>query len=145
MLKKDITFIDFEGNEVTETHYFNISKTEIVELELEFEEGLEAGLKALIAEKDNLEILRRFKKIIIGSYGRREGNSFLKDEEAGRLFAGSLAFDELMMSFFTDAENAAEFIRGILPRDLERKMTKDQPKEQLAPPAPPAPVVENEV
>ena len=144
MLKKDITFTDFDGNEVTETHYFNLTRTELIEMELEFEGGLEQGLRDLIASEDNALIFRKFKEVIIGSHGKREGNSFLKDEHQTKLFAGSPAFDELIVSFFTDVENAAEFIRGILPRDLEREV-KDQgflnaPESTmpLTPPAPPA-------
>ena len=125
MLKKDITFTDFDGNEQTETHYFNLSKTELIELKMEFEGGLEDQIKQMIAEEDNLKLFRKFKEIIIASYGRREGNSFIKDEEEGKLFAGSIACDEFIYSFFTDVENAAEFIRGIVPRELSRELPED--------------------
>ena len=141
MLKKDITFTDFDGNEQTETHYFNLSKTELIELKMEFEGGLEDQIKQMIAEEDNLKLFRKFKEIIIASYGRREGNSFIKDEEEGKIFAGSLACDELIYGFFTDAENAADFIRGIVPREVSRDLPdnlEDAVDVQLPPPPPSA-------
>lgn len=135
MLKKDITFRDFDGNTVTETHYFNMTKTEIIELELGFDNGLEAGIKKIMDSKDNLELFRIFKRIVINSYGRRVENSFIKDEEAGKMFAGSLAFDELMVGFFTNSENAADFIRGILPPDLLQQVPEPSGTPPMAPPS----------
>ena len=38
MLKKDITFTDFDGEVKTQTHYFNLTKAECVELQMSVEE-----------------------------------------------------------------------------------------------------------
>lgn len=41
MLKKTISYTDYDGNERTEDFYFNLSKAEIIEMEL----GTAGGMK----------------------------------------------------------------------------------------------------
>lgn len=136
MLKKAITFKDFDGNEVTEEFYFNISKSELVELELSNEGGLEAYLKRIIASNDGKTIVQEFKKLILMSYGVKseDGKSFIKTDKVREDFQQTLAFDSLFFELSTDSDAATEFVKGIIPQDMAdevARMSKQQNDNQV--------------
>ena len=69
MHKETITYVDFNGTERTEDHYFNLSKTEITELEVSMPGGLAEYLMGIVNAKNVPEIMASFKKIILSAYG----------------------------------------------------------------------------
>lgn len=136
MLKRDITYTDFNGNEVTDTHYFNLSKTELVELEVSYEGGLSAAIQRIIDSKDIKALIKEFQKIILTSYGVRseDGKRFIKNDQLREEFTQTAAYDALFMELATDENAAANFIKGVVPVDLEPAKTENVP----LPPVPPS-------
>jgi hypothetical protein len=133
MLKRAITYEDFNGETVTEEFYFNITKSELVELEVGHGEGgIEAFIKRIVKAQDNKELIAEFKRIILLSYGVKsaDGRRFMKSDELRTEFEQTAAFDALFIELATSDDAAAKFIQGILPRD----MTPDQDKPILPPP-----------
>jgi hypothetical protein len=126
MLKKEITYEDFNGDTVTETFYFNIGKTELMELEVERKEGMEAWLKTIAEADDRKTMLAEFKRIILLAYGQKspDGKRFIKTPELREEFSQTAAFEALFMSMITDEGVASSFIIGALPRDLGREAEK---------------------
>lgn len=141
MLKREISYEDFDGNRMTDIFYFNLSKTEIVELEVGYEGGLEAAIRRIMAAQDNKALLAEFKRIILASYGIRseDGKRFIKTEDLRTEFSQTAAFDALFMELATDDDAAATFIKGILPADLSLEVEKAQTMVvvPLDPPPPP--------
>lgn len=142
MLKREITYEDFNGDTVTEVFYFNISKPELVELEVEYERGFSGMIEKIIEEKNSKELVKRFKEIVLMAYGKKsdDGKRFIKSEELREEFSQTAAYSELFMELATNDEAAATFLRGILPRDVAEAVDKaaDQDKPTL-PPSPPKP------
>ncbi len=126
MLKRDITYLDFNDEEVTDTFYFNITKSEIVELEVEHKEGLDATIKKIIETKDNKSLIAEFKRIILLSYGEKsaDGKRFDKTDEMRKGFSQTAAYDALFMELATQDEAAATFIKGVLPNDMSVELDK---------------------
>lgn len=126
MLKKTITYKDFNDEEVSEDFFFHLSKAEIVELEMSEEGGLSEALKKIIASKDGKEIIARFKDIILGSYGKRspDGKRFVKNQQIREEFESSEAYSVLFMELVTNAEKAAEFVNGIIPKGMAEEAAK---------------------
>lgn len=122
MLKKTITYETFDGKEMTEDFYFNLTKTEIMEMEMSESGGLSETLKKIVAEDDKAKIIAMFKDIILKAYGEKspDGKRFIKSEEQSKAFSQTGAYDELFMSLTTDAEAASAFINGLLPKDLNK-------------------------
>lgn len=120
MLVKEITFKDYDGNERTETHYFNMEKNELIELEISSVGGLEESVKRIVQARRGKEIMDTFKNIILKSYGEKDldGVHFNKSEEISNRFYNSKAYDVLFMELVTDDQAAANFINGILPDDV---------------------------
>ena len=126
MLKKTITYKDFNDEEVSEDFFFHLSKAEIVELEMSEEGGLSEALKKIIASNDGKEIIARFKEIILGSYGKRspDGKRFVKNQQVREEFESSEAYSVLFMELVTNADKAAEFVNGIIPKGMAEEAAK---------------------
>lgn len=120
MLKREIKFEDFNGNQTSEICYFNISKPEIIELEASYNAGFGNFLQALLESQDNKELVNQFKTIILMAYGEKseDGKHFLKSEERKQLFSQSAAYGELFMELASEPDSLLEFVRGIFPKDV---------------------------
>lgn len=120
MLKKAIKYTDFNGEEVTEDFYFNLTKAELIELEVGHEGGLSESLKRIVDAEDGGQIVKEFKEIILKAYGERspDGKRFVKHRALRDQFESTEAYSELFVSLVTDPDAASEFISGIMPQDL---------------------------
>lgn len=118
MLKKSITFTDYNGNTITEDYYFNLNKVEVMEMELVHPEGLKGWIERIVRIDDRQELIRMFHDIILQAYGEKDesGRRFIKSEEMRKAFEQSEAFSELYMELITDENAAAEFMNGIIPK-----------------------------
>ena len=65
MLKKPITYTDYNGVERTEDFYFNLSKAELMEMELGVTGGMTEMLNKIIAAKDAPSLMKTFKEMIL--------------------------------------------------------------------------------
>lgn len=133
MLKREITYENFDGEMVTEVHHFHFAKNELIDLEVEYEGGLQAGLQRIIDAKDYKALIKEFKKLVLLSYGIKseDGKRFIKNDELREEFSQTIAYDTLFMELATDDTKAAEFIIGILPKDVT-DMTPAELLEQAA-------------
>lgn len=136
MLKRSITYEDFNGDSVTEDFYFNLSRTEIVDLETSVEGGLEATLKRIIATKDGAAIVKEFKRLVLVSYGKKsdDGKRFIKNDQMREEFSQTAAYDSLFMELAMDENAATEFIKGIIPAGLVKEV---ESVPAIVPPVPP--------
>ena len=141
MLKRDITYEDYNGETVTETFYFNLTSTEIIDLQLGYEGGLEAALKKIIETEDVKGIITEFKKIILAAYGIKseDGKRFMKNDTIREEFSQTAAYDALFMDLSTNENAAADFIKGVVPSSMQKEIEKAETTRELPfPPSPPA-------
>lgn len=126
MLKKTITYVDFNGEEISEDFFFHLSKAELVELEMSYKGGLTEAIKRIVDAEDGKAIIAEFKNIILSSYGQRsdDGRRFIKNQTLREEFESTEAYSTLFMELVTDAEKAAEFVRGVIPQDLAEEAAK---------------------
>jgi hypothetical protein len=132
LLKKSITYENpFTNQEVTEEHYFHISKADLVQMEMEehgftYQQdgksltGMQAKLQKIIDSQDGRAIMVELRDIIRRSYGKKEGDRFIKSPEIWEHFASTEAYSQLIFDLCTNAEAAAEFMSGIIPNNLEK-------------------------
>ena len=130
MLKKTITFEDFDGNERTEDFYFNLTKAELTDLELSVKGGFGTLVDNITKAQDVPEIMKIFKQIIKIAYGVKsaDGRRFMKSEELFEDFSQTNAYSQLYMELATDENLASAFINGILPNDLAEQAAANAPK-----------------
>ena len=126
MLKKTITYTTLDGMEVTEDFYFNLSKAELIEMEVSHAGGLSEHLKQVSSSGDGQRIIQAFKDILKRSYGVRseDGKRFVKTEANWEEFVSSEAYSELFMQLVTDASAAADFVNGVVPKNLEQDIAQ---------------------
>lgn len=117
MLKKTFTYVDYNGVERTEDHYFNLSKAELMEMELSTTGGLAEMINKIVAAQDAPAIIKVFKELVLKAYGQKsaDGRRFIKSQELSDEFSQTEAYSQLFMELATDADAAAKFVNGIVP------------------------------
>lgn len=123
MLKKTMTYTDYNGNQRTEDFYFNLTKAEILEMEMTTTGGLAEMIQRIVAAQDIPAIVKIFKELVLKAYGQKspDGKRFIKSAELTEEFAQTEAYSDLFMELSTDAEKAQQFINGIVPADIDLK------------------------
>lgn len=118
MLKKTITYTDFNGMERSEDFYFNLTKAEVMEMEMSTVGGLSEMIQRIIAAQDTPSIIKVFKDLVLKSYGEKsaDGKRFIKTPEIAEAFSQTEAYSVLFMELATDADAAAAFVNGIIPK-----------------------------
>ena len=121
MLKKTMTYSDYNGTERTEDFYFNLTKAEIMEMEMGTVGGLAEMINKIVAAQDAPAIIKIFKELILKAYGEKsaDGKRFIKSEEISNAFSQTEAYSMLFMELATDADAAAAFVNGIIPADIK--------------------------
>lgn len=119
MLKKTITYQDFNGVERTEDFYFNLNKAEVAEMELSTPGGYAEMLQRIARAQDGRSIIKEFKKLVLDSYGIKsaDGRRFIKNDTLREEFEQTNAYPIIFMELATDADKAAEFVNGIMPNE----------------------------
>jgi hypothetical protein len=144
LLKKTITYENpFTEKQVSEEHYFHISKADLVQMEMEEHAaaytakdgkqltGMQAKLQRIVDSEDGKAIMSELRDMIRRSYGRRDGDRFIKNDEVWQEFSGTEAYSQLIYELCTDAGAAAQFMTGIVPSSLEQEAAKLAAQAQL--------------
>lgn len=126
MLKRKMTYVDYNGNERTEDFYFNLSKAELTEMQLSEAGGLTEFIQRIIDTQDTKAIIELFKDLILKAYGEKslDGKRFIKSKELSEGFAQTEAYSDLFMELATDSKAAAAFVNGIIPADLAKQVAE---------------------
>lgn len=128
MLKKTITYVDYNDVERTEDFYFNLSKAELAEMELSVEGGFAETAQKIANTKNAPELVKLFKELILKAYGEKsaDGRRFMKvDEKGNPLYIGfsqTEAYSQLFMELSQDADAASKFFTGVIPADLSKEV-----------------------
>lgn len=134
MIKKTITYVDYNGTERSEDFYFNLSKAELMEMEMGTKGGLTEELQRIINAQDTPEIIKVFKGLLLKSYGQKspDGKRFIKSAELSEEFEQTEAYSQLFMELATDDKKASDFVNGIMPSDISAEVAKQQTAEFVA-------------
>lgn len=134
MYKKTIKYTDYNGNERTETFYFNFNKAEIQDLEWRTPGGIENYMKRITSTLDGQALADVFKMLIQKSYGVKsdDGRRFMKSEAILKNFTETEAYSQFYMSLATDDKVAAEFFNGVFPKEMVEAARKDIEKLKAA-------------
>lgn len=145
MLKRNITYEDFNGDKVTEVFYFNLTKSEIIELDSVYEGGVASIFGRIVESNDKESMIKEFKKFILAAYGQKsdDGKRFIKSDQLRQEFTQTAAYDALFIELATSDKLASDFIVGVLPKEFANDLasvTAIQVPPLSPPPAPIDPV-----
>ncbi len=118
MLKKTITYTDYDGLERTEEFRFNLTKAELVDMELTTAGTFSETMKRIIAEKDIIRIAKLFKELLLKSYGVKsdDGKRFVKSQELSEAFSQTEAYSDLYIELLSNPDEAAKFFAEVAPK-----------------------------
>ena len=125
MITETIKYVDYNGVEREEKFMFNLSKAELMELEMGTTGGLAETIQKVVETQDAPSIIQIFKDLILKAYGEKsaDGKRFVKVNDQGvKLsigFSQTEAYSQLFMKLATDADAAAKFVKGIIPADID--------------------------
>ena len=121
MITETIKYTDYNGDEREEKFMFNLSKAELMEMEMGTTGGLAERIQKIIEAQDAPEIIKIFKELVLKAYGEKsaDGRRFIKSKELSEGFSQTEAYSQLFMKLATDADAAAKFIKGIVPNDID--------------------------
>lgn len=121
MIKKTITYNDYNGVERTEDFYFNLSEAEVMEMELGVTGGMAEMLQRIVQAQDGPTIMQTFKDVVLRSYGVKspDGKRFIKNDTLREEFSQTEAYSQLFMKLAMDSKTAADFVNGIMPKKVE--------------------------
>jgi hypothetical protein len=127
MIKKTISYTSpfDETKIITKDYYFNLTKVEILEFTARGED-FEERLLRIVAAKDLSAVFTEFRSIMKMSLGRKDGDELVKDPEFTAKFLVSPAFDQLVQELFGSEDQGASFFQGMLPRDMQKEVEKQQ-------------------
>lgn len=120
MLKKTVTYTDYNGVQRTEDFYFNLSKAEVTEMELSVNGGFSTMVQEIVESNDGARIMELFKEMVLKAYGEKsaDGKRFIKSKELSEAFSQTEAYSEIFMELATDDKAAADFVNGIMPANI---------------------------
>lgn len=119
MLKKTITYPNIDGVQVTEDFYFNLTKAELVKLQVRAGDDMRERLTRIAQSGNGQLIVDTFEEILRDAYGvRTADNKFVKPANAFEEFQATEAYSILFMELVTDGRASAKFIEAIMPSDL---------------------------
>lgn len=127
MLRKEITYTDYAGTERTETHYFNMNKNEVIKwLSTSGGYTIDKIIFKFVTESNVKELIDVFDKLIYMSYGKLslDNRRLDKSDEAKADFFESGAYDALFMELISTGSAMADFVNGIIPKDLADEVGK---------------------
>ena len=129
MYTRTVTYTDWNGMERTEEFRFNLTKAELMEMQYEQEGGMREYLQKIIDSKNQKEIMRLFKDLVLKAYGEKsdDGRLFVKNDQIRERFASTPVYSEIFMELSTDANKASEFVNGIMPADIDRSAINAAP------------------
>lgn len=125
MLTKTIKYTDYNGVEREEKFLFNLSKAELMEMEMGTTGGLSETIKKIMETQDSPSIIKIFKELILKAYGEKsaDGKRFIKVDADGHplsvAFSQTEAYSILFMELASNSEEAAKFVAGIIPGDIK--------------------------
>jgi len=130
MLKKRISFTDYNGSERVENFYFNLNDSELMEMELGKTGGFLEYIDKVIGAQDVPALIHLFKDLIIKSYGVKsdDGRRFIKTPELTNEFQQTEAFSKLYLELATDSKAASDFVNGIVSKPMNDVKKMDTSK-----------------
>lgn len=143
MLKKTIEYEDYNGVTRTEDFYFNLSESELVEMEMSIDGGFAEFIDKIVNAQDQPALVKLFKDFLLRCYGEKsqDGKYFHKSKELSERFACTPAYNKMYMEMATNATAAKDFINAVIPAKI-RQHTEPTPTVKSGDDIKPLPMTE---
>lgn len=115
MLKKTVTYTDFNGVEVTEDLYFHLSAPEVTRLNAKYGGDVGEYVSEVSMELNQEKMVAFLEDLILSSYGVKsdDGKQFKKGAKIREDFEYSQAYAEIFVSILTEEGEAESFAESL--------------------------------
>lgn len=115
MIKKTMTYVDFNGETVVEDLYFNLNALEYTRLTARNGGDLDKRIADLVEKDDTEGIIALMEDLLLSSYGVKseDGRRFVKTKQIREEFEYSQAYADLFVLLLTNPEETKKFGQGI--------------------------------
>lgn len=115
MIKKTMTYVDFNGETVVEDLYFNLNALEYTRLTARNGGDLDKRIAELVEKDDTEGIIALMEDLLLSSYGVKseDGRRFVKTKQIREEFEYSQAYADLFVLLLTSPEETKKFGQGI--------------------------------
>lgn len=121
MISRTIKYVDYNGIEKVGEYWFNMSRADLMALEIKNGGSWFDRIKALINEQDGVGAWGMIQQFVDDSYGvKTEDGGFDKDESHLKKFKQSEAYSEFIWYFVEHPDEFANFVNGIVS-SVEKK------------------------
>jgi len=125
MIAKTITYVDYNGDEQTETFYFNLSKRELLQMQMSKHGGYDTFIKKIIAAEDFNTVFNELESMVKKSYGvKTPDGRFIKNNDLLAEFMSTEAYNDLIFELATNADEATKWVNGLIPSNLAEEVAK---------------------
>lgn len=133
MYKKTIKYEDFNGVVRNEDFYFYLSKTQLTRLNSRIEGGIQDKFERIVNKLDVKQLVETVEDLILSAYGEKseDGKRFIQTPEVRQSFEQTNAYDQLFMELINSPDGLADFIKKVLPQDLQIKIEEEQKKGNI--------------
>lgn len=152
MIKKTITYVDFNGAKKTIEHRFHLTPSEVLKWETEtatlnedgqgYSGGMSEIMQRIASSREIGKIVEMLEVVIDKAYGvlSDDGESFEKSAESLSRFKSHASYDNFFMSLLeNEGKAAADFMNGLIPSDIaDQAKNSDRPDPNWRPQAPQA-------
>ena len=124
MLKKTVTYKDYNDVERTESYYFHFNEAEILDMEMSVEAGFAERVQRIVDAKDQTSLLKVIKKFVLDAYGVKseDGKRFIKNDQVRDEFVQCPAYSMIFMELVTNDVMAAEFVNNVVPDSMKDRL-----------------------
>lgn len=119
MIKHTVKYTDFDDNEVEKDFWFNLNEGDLITIQMSKKQGFFEMLDVAIKNEDPTIVMEAFQKVLIGGVGRREGELFIKDDDARNQLVYTNAYSALLVWMLANPLEARAFINGMLPASAQ--------------------------
>lgn len=124
MIKKTVTYVDYNGIERTESYYFHYTEAEILDMEMSTEGGFAERIQRIIDAKDQTALMKEIKKFVLDAFGVKseDGRRFMKSQDIKQAFVESPAYSEIWLELLSDDKMASDFVNGVVPENMNDRL-----------------------
>ena len=124
MIKKTVTYKDYNDVERTESFYFHFNEAEILDMEMSVEGGFAERVQRIVDAKDQSSLLKVIKNFVLDAYGVKSenGKRFIKNDDVKAEFVECPAYSMIFMELVTNDTLAAEFVNGVVPDSMKDRL-----------------------
>jgi hypothetical protein len=122
MIQHSVTYTNFDGEPVTKNFWFHLDQADLIDLEMSGgRQGYSELIKIAQENEDASIVGESFRKILTRAIGRREGEYFIKDEQAMRDLVSTNAYSTLIVWMLVNPVEAWDLLQGMMPAEAQEK------------------------